>query len=64
MAIPEGVLQFDKEKIFVEIETGNQMFEKRFIKTGLSDGINIEVVDGIKKGDKIKLPQLAEIPKD
>jgi HlyD family secretion protein len=59
MAIPESVLQFDKEKAFVEVETSNQIFEKRFIKTGLSDGINIEVLDGIKKGDKLKLPQLA-----
>jgi HlyD family secretion protein len=60
MAIPESVLQFEKEKAFVEVETGNQVFEKRFIKTGLSDGINIEVLEGVNKGDKIKLPQLLE----
>jgi HlyD family secretion protein len=61
MAIPESVLQFEKEKTFVEVETTNQNFEKRFIKTGLSDGINIEILEGVKKGDKIKLPQLATI---
>ncbi len=61
LAIPESVLQFEKEKTFVEIETGNQKFEKRFIKTGLSDGINIEVAEGLKKTDKIKLPQMATI---
>jgi HlyD family secretion protein len=60
MAIPESALQFEKEKPFVEVETGKQVFEKRFVKTGLSDGINIEILDGIKKGDKLKLPQLAE----
>jgi HlyD family secretion protein len=59
MAIPESVLQFEKEKTFVEVETKNQTFEKRFIKTGLSDGINIEVLKGLKKSDKLKLPQLA-----
>lgn len=59
MAVPESVLQFDKEKPFVEVENGNQVFEKRFVKTGLSDGINIEILDGIKKTDKIKLPRLA-----
>ena len=64
MAIPESVLQFEKEKPFVEVETGNQIFEKRFIKTGLSDGINIEILEGIKKTDKLKLPQLAEMPKE
>lgn len=58
LAIPESVLQFDKEKPFVEVETTKQQFEKRFVKTGLSDGINIEVTEGIKKTDKIKVPQL------
>jgi HlyD family secretion protein len=61
-AISESVLQFDKEKPFVEIETGPQQFEKRFVKTGLSDGINIEILEGIKKGDKIKVPQMNEAP--
>jgi HlyD family secretion protein len=64
MAIPESVIQFEKEKPFVEVEISNQIFEKRFIKTGLSDGINIEIIDGVKKMDKLKLPQLAEIPVD
>lgn len=54
LAIPESVLQFEKERAFVEIETGNQKFEKRFVKTGLSDGINVEITEGIKKGEKIK----------
>ena len=31
-----------------------QQFEKREIKTGLSDGINIEVVSGLTEGEKIK----------
>lgn len=55
MVIPESVLQFEKEKPYVEIETSNQNFEKRFVKTGLSDGINIEILDGLKKTDKIKI---------
>ncbi len=43
----------------MEIETDSQKFEKRLVKTGLSDGINIEVLEGIKKEDKLK--GLAEI---
>ncbi|MCW3076879.1 MAG: family efflux transporter, subunit [Bacteroidetes bacterium] len=58
LAIPESVLQFDNEKPFVEVETTNQQFKKQNIQTGLSDGINIEILDGIKKTDKIKQPQL------
>lgn len=58
LGIPESVLQFEKDKPFVELETAPQKFEKRFIKTGLSDGINIEVLEGLKKEDKLKQPQL------
>jgi HlyD family secretion protein len=54
MALPEAVLQFENGKTFVEVETTSQVFEKRFIQTGLSDGINIEILSGINKGDKIK----------
>ena len=60
LAIPESVLQFEKEEAFVEVETTNQVFEKRFVKTGLSDGINIEILEGVKKGEKLKLPQLSD----
>lgn len=58
LAISESLLQFEKEKPFVEVETKDQQFEKRFVKTGLSDGINIEILSGISKTDKIKMPKL------
>jgi len=54
MAISEALLQFENDSAFVEIETEPQTFEKRFIETGLSDGINIEVLSGLTKEDKIK----------
>ncbi|MBC8321530.1 MAG: efflux RND transporter periplasmic adaptor subunit [Bacteroidetes bacterium] len=54
LAISESLLQFEKDTVFVEVETSPQVFEKRYIKTGLSDGINIEVVEGLSKDDKIK----------
>jgi len=54
LAINEGNLIVEGDKNFVEVETAPQQFEKREIKTGLSDGINIEVVSGLKAEDKIK----------
>jgi HlyD family secretion protein len=56
MVIPEGLLKFEKDSdsSFVEVETQPQLFEKRFVKTGLSDGINIEVLSGLTMEDKIK----------
>jgi HlyD family secretion protein len=56
MAIPESILQFEGDSSFVEVETAPQQFAKRFIKTGLSDGINVEVKSGLSMEDKIKKP--------
>lgn len=55
LAIQESLLQFDRDTAFVEVETGPQKFERRNIKTGLSDGINIEILDGLSKDDQIKM---------
>jgi len=54
LAIRESNLIFEEDKIFVEIETGLQQFEQQEIQTGLSDGINIEILDGLVKNQKIK----------
>ncbi|HSH19043.1 MAG TPA: efflux RND transporter periplasmic adaptor subunit, partial [Draconibacterium sp.] len=56
MVIPEGLLKFEKDSSYVEVLTGEeeQQFEKRFVKTGLSDGINIEITEGLTKEDKVK----------
>jgi HlyD family secretion protein len=54
MAIQESLLKFENDSTYVEVETEPQVFEKRFIETGLSDGINIQVVSGLSMEDKIK----------
>ena len=56
LAVPESVVQFEDDTAFVEVETSPQIFERRFIELGLSDGINIEVVSGIGEEEKIKVP--------
>ena len=65
MVIPEGLLKFEKDtdSSFVEVETQPQLFEKRFVKTGLSDGINIEVISGLTMEDKIKAGKKEDIKK-
>ena len=56
LAIDEGLLQFEGEKPYVEVETAPQKFERRDIQTGISDGIQIEVVSGLTETDKVKNP--------
>ncbi|MCP4439238.1 MAG: HlyD family efflux transporter periplasmic adaptor subunit [Aureispira sp.] len=61
LAIQERDLQFTKdEQPYVEISTGNQQFEQRMVKVGLSDGINIEVLDGLSESEAIKVVQKGE----
>jgi len=57
LAVKESLLLFEEDSVFVEIETEPQLYEKRLVEVGLSDGINIEVLSGITKEDKIKMPQ-------
>lgn len=55
LVIPEGMLKFEKDSSYVEVETATpQTFEKRMVKTGISDGLNIEITQGLTKADKVK----------
>jgi HlyD family secretion protein len=55
LVIPEGLLKFQNDSSFVEIQTAvEQQFKKQYVQTGLSDGINIEITTGLDKEDKIK----------
>ena len=57
MAISESLLQFDSktEEPYVEIEVGDQKFERKDIEIGISDGVNVEIINGISEDDKIKV---------
>ena len=58
LTIKEKLIEFKNDSAFVEVQGKEpQSFEKKQITTGLSDGIIIEVVDGIGKDDKIKVPK-------
>ena len=57
LVIKEALLQFNRitEKPFVELLKENGSFTKKNIQIGLSDGINVEILDGVEEGDKIKV---------
>jgi HlyD family secretion protein len=59
LAIREALVQYDHERPFVEVETTPQLFVKRPVKLGLSDGIKAEVLEGVAPADKIKIPDNA-----
>lgn len=57
LAIKEALVQYDREtqKPFVEVQVGDQQFERRNVELGISDGIFVQVIEGISKDDKIKV---------
>ena len=58
LSIREALLRFDKktDKPYVEVEIeGDEKFEKRDVKLGISDGINVEILEGVEEGEKIKI---------
>lgn len=57
LTIPESTVEFRQDSSFVQVlvkEEADRQFEKRLVKLGLSDGIDIEVVEGLAATDKIR----------
>ncbi|MGB5263700.1 MAG: efflux transporter periplasmic adaptor subunit, partial [Lutimonas sp.] len=57
LAIKEALVQYDSEtkKPFVEIKSGDNTFERKDVELGVSDGIFVEVKEGVKPEDEIKV---------
>lgn len=58
LIIPEGVVTFEGDSTFVFLLKSDtnekQEFEKRSIQTGLSDGINVQVIEGLDTLSKVR----------
>jgi HlyD family secretion protein len=59
LIIPERLLEFKDGKASVEVHEGPEKITRKEVKTGLSDGIMIEIESGLKQGDKLveRLPR-------
>ena len=57
LTIKESLVQYDRQtqQPFVEVETGNQEFERRDLVLGISDGLIVEVISGVSLEDQIKV---------
>ena len=49
------IIDEDTDSTFVEVATGEQEFKKQYVETGLSDGIAIEVLNGLDTTTKLKV---------
>jgi HlyD family secretion protein len=51
--IPERLVEFKDNQTFVEVKDGKGEIIKKEVKIGLSDGINIEITEGLGEGDEV-----------
>lgn len=57
LAVPEGIIEFSGDSTFVWVMTDSipeQKFERRQIKTGMSDGFNLEIKEGLTGKEKVR----------
>jgi HlyD family secretion protein len=57
LALAERDLIMSNDSTYVEVETTPQVFQKRVVKTGLSDGINVELLEGVEASESVKTQQ-------
>lgn len=60
LSVPESAIEFSGNDTFVYVVKGNgkeKTYECRKVTTGLSDGINIEIRSGLKKGETVRGPK-------
>jgi HlyD family secretion protein len=62
LTIPESTVEFSGDSAFVYLVKSEkpQEFDRHFVKIGLSDGIQIEVMEGLKENDKIRGSEIIE----
>ena len=52
LLIPERLIEFVEDTAFVQVKDSTTAeIQRKMIKTGLSDGLNIEVTEGLNEGD-------------
>lgn len=60
LSVPESAIEFSGNDTFVYVVKGSgkeKTCERRKVTTGLSDGINIEIRSGLKKGETVRGPK-------
>ena len=60
LSVPESSLEFIGDDAFVYTKADDGTYKQTKITTGLSDGVNIEVKEGLAEGDTVRGPRKIE----
>lgn len=61
LTIPESAVEFSNNQTYVYIVKGegnNKSYQRRMVKTGMSDGLNIEIKSGLNKNERVRGPKI------
>ena len=61
LSIPESAIEFSGDSTCVYIVKGegkNKTYDRTYVETGLSDGVNIEIKKGLTNKDKVRGPEI------
>ncbi len=61
LTIPESAIEFSGDSTFVYVINGDgkdKNYNRTYVETGLSDGVNIEIKKGITAKDKVRGPEI------
>ncbi|HKR03948.1 MAG TPA: HlyD family efflux transporter periplasmic adaptor subunit, partial [Bacteroidia bacterium] len=53
LVIPVSSLIEEQGNFFVYVQTGGESFQKREIKIGASDGLNVQLLSGVTEGERV-----------
>ena len=60
LTVPESALEFVKEESYVYKKGEDGTYTMTKVQTGLSDGVNIEIKEGLTEGDTVRGPRIIE----
>ena len=61
LTVPESAIEFSCDSTFVYVIKGEgkeKTYDRTYVETGLSDGVNIEIKKGITTKDKVRGPEI------
>jgi HlyD family secretion protein len=61
LTVPESAIEFSGDSTFVYVIKGEgkgKSYDRTYVETGLSDGVNIEIKKGITAKDKVRGPEI------
>ena len=58
LVIPESTLEFAGDSTFVYLQKEGGEYDKVAVETGMSDGLNIQIISGVNAGDKVRGPRV------